>query len=81
VISSKPRPAPIPTAVWRAVGLLVAVSSAGDALINGTAVRAKLDQLTDEQHEQVRQEHRLFWRMIAISTFVAAVVTARLVVG
>jgi hypothetical protein len=81
VISSNPRPAPVAPAVWRAVALLVAVSTVSYALISGPEVQARLDQLADEQYEQVRQEHRLFWRTIAISTFVAIVVTARLVVG
>jgi hypothetical protein len=81
VISSNPRPAVIAPAVWRAVVLLVAVSTVGYELVNGAAVQARLDQLADEQYEQVHREHRLFWRTVAISTFVAIVVTARLVVG
>jgi hypothetical protein len=75
-----PKPLPVP-AVWGAIACLVAVSTVRYALVTGPEVQARLERLADEQHEQVRQEHRLFWRTIAITAFVAIVVTARLLAG
>jgi len=75
-----PKPLPVP-AVWGAVACLVAVSTVHYALVTGPEVQARLERLADERHEQVRQEHRLFWRTIAITAFVAIVVTARLLAG
>jgi Na+/H+ antiporter NhaD/arsenite permease-like protein len=81
VRSPKPLPSPPATAVWRVVAFLVALSTVRYALVDGGVLEARRDQLLDEQREQVRQERRLFWRMVAISTFVAIVVAARLVTG
>jgi hypothetical protein len=51
------------------------------ALVSGADVQARRVQLADEHYEQTRGEHRLFWRTVAISTFVAIVVAARILVG
>jgi hypothetical protein len=51
------------------------------ALVSGAAVQARIVHLADEYREQSRQERRLFWRTIAISTFIAIIVTARVVAG
>ena len=75
-----PKPLPVP-AVWGAVACLVAVSTVRYALVTGPEVQARLERLADERHEQARLEHRLFWRTIAISAFVAIVVAARMLVG
>jgi hypothetical protein len=72
-----PEPLPVP-AVWGAVACLIAVSTVRYALVTGPQVQARLERLADERREQVRQEHQLFWRTIAIIAFVAIVVTARL---
>jgi hypothetical protein len=82
-VKSPPEPlaASTPTAVWSAVACLVAVSTARVALVSGAAVQAKLVRLADEYREHARQERRLFWRTVAISMFVAIVVTARLLLG
>jgi hypothetical protein len=81
VTSPKPLPAPAATAVWGGIALVVAVSAVARALVSGADLQARRDQLADEQGEQVRQERRLFWRTVAISALVAAVITARLVAG
>jgi uncharacterized protein YhbP (UPF0306 family) len=81
VRSPKPLLAPAATAVWSAVACLVAVSTVRYALVRGADVQARLQQLAGERHEQARQERRLFWRMIAISTFITIVVTARMLAG
>jgi hypothetical protein len=70
-----------PSAVWSAVACLVAVSTVRVALVSGAAVQARIVHLADEYREQSRQERRLFWRTIAISTFIAIIVTARVVAG
>jgi hypothetical protein len=75
-----PEPLPVP-AVWGAVACLVAVSTVRYALVTGPEVQARLEQLAVERHAQVREERRLFWRTIAITAFVAIVVTARLLAG
>jgi phosphatidylglycerophosphate synthase len=81
VRSPKPFPAPAAPVVWRAVACLVAVSTVRYALVSGADVQARLEQLAGERHQQARQERRLFWRMIAIATFIAIIVTARLLAG
>jgi hypothetical protein len=81
VTSPKPLPAPAATAVWSGVAFLVAVSTVQRALVSGADLEARRNQLADEQGEQVRQERRLFWRTVAISALVAALITARLVAG
>jgi hypothetical protein len=77
----RPLPVSVPTAAWSAVAFLVVVSTVHYALVSGADVEARRVQLADEHHEQTRQEHRLFWRTVAISTFVAIVVAARILVG
>jgi hypothetical protein len=73
--------APVPTAVWSAVACLVAVSTVRYALVSGAEVQARRVQLADERHEQTRQERRLFWRTVMISTFIAILVAARMLAG
>jgi hypothetical protein len=81
VRSRRPLPVSVPTAVWSAVACLVVVSTVHYALVSGADVQARRVQLADEQYDQTRREHQLFWRTVAISTFVAIVVAARIVLG
>jgi hypothetical protein len=67
--------------VWSAVACLVAVSTVCQALVSGADVQARRVQLADEHYEQTRQERRLFWRTVAISTLIAIVVAARMLAG
>jgi hypothetical protein len=60
---------------------LVAVSTVRYALVSGADVEARRVQLADERHEQTRQERRLFWRTVMISTLIAILVAARMVAG
>ena len=79
--SPRPLPAPAGSLVWGAVACLVAVSTVRYALISGAADHARLVHLADERHEHIRGERRLFWRTIAISTFIAIIVVARMLAG
>jgi hypothetical protein len=81
VRSPKPLAVSNPTAVWGAVACLVAVSTVRYALVSGAEVQAKLEQLAVERHDHARRERRLFWRTVAISTFIAIVVIARMLAG
>jgi hypothetical protein len=67
--------------VWSAVACRIAVATVRYALVSGSAVQARQIQLADEQYDQARREHQLFWRTVVISTFVAIVVAARIVLG
>jgi hypothetical protein len=67
--------------VWGAVACLVAVSTVRYALVRGADVQARRVQLADERYEHVRQERRLFWRTVLISTFIGIVVAARMLAG
>jgi hypothetical protein len=78
VRSPNPRTAPAATAVWSAVACLVVLSTVHYALVSGPDVQTRLKRLAGERHEHVRQERRLFWRMVAISAFIAIVVAARM---
>jgi hypothetical protein len=51
------------------------------ALVSGADVETRRVQLADEYHEQSRQERRLFWRTVAISTFILILVAARMLAG
>jgi hypothetical protein len=81
VRSPRPVPVLVPTAAWSAVACLVVLSTVHYALVSGADVQARRIQLADEHYDQTRREHRLFWRTIVISTFVAIVVAARIVLG
>jgi Ca2+/H+ antiporter len=67
--------------VWSAVACLVAVSTVRYAIVSGADVEARRVQLADEHHEQARQERRLFWRTVMISTLIVIVVGARILAG
>jgi hypothetical protein len=67
--------------VWSAVACLVAASTVRYALVSGANVEIRRVQLADEYHEQSRQERRLFWRTVAISTFILILVAARMLAG
>jgi type IV secretory pathway component VirB8 len=81
VRSSSPLPVSVPTAAWSAVACLVVVSTVHYALVSGADAQARRVQLAEEHYDQTRRERRLFWRTVVISTFVAIVVAARIVLG
>jgi type IV secretory pathway component VirB8 len=81
VRSPSPLPVSVPPAAWSAVACLVVVSTVHYALVSGADAQARRVQLAEEHYDQTRRERRLFWRTVVISTFVAIVVAARIVLG
>ena len=79
---SSPRP-PRTTAATTAVWGVVAVATATRVLLGGAPAQARLRdrRLAVERDAQERQERRLFWRSVAITVFVALVVTTRALAG
>jgi hypothetical protein len=81
VRSPNPLSVSVPTAAWGAVACLVVAETVRYALVSGADVQARRIQLADERHEQIRQERRLFWRTVMISTFIGILVVARMLAG